>query len=187
MSGHTTFRYTAVVAFLICYTTILLGGNVMASDSGLACPDWPTCHGTLLPALAGPTGIEYAHRIAGFLLAVSILFLAILALVYEARRPVLRKASAAALGLVVGQALLGGLVVESSLGVGLVLTHLALATALFGLLLFIAMLANLREIPPHWIAWLQRASGEEAGRSEPGGLAEAPASGWEAPRAGEAP
>jgi heme a synthase len=160
MSGHDRFRYVAAGAFLLCYVTILLGGNVMASDAGLACPDWPTCHGTLWPVLSGPTGVEYAHRIAGFFLSVVVLGLAILGWAYEATRPVLRRMAVGALALVVGQALLGGLVVESGLGIGLVLVHLTLATFLFGLLLLLALLANLREIPPHWIAWAHRVAEE---------------------------
>ena len=38
--------------------------------------------------------------------------------------------------------------VESQLEVPLILVHLALATALFGLLLVLALLSNLRELPP---------------------------------------
>jgi hypothetical protein len=65
--------------------------------------------------------------------------------------------SLVSLGLVVTEALLGGLVVKSSLQVPLVLTHLAIATALFGILLVIALLANLREMPARWVAWARRA------------------------------
>lgn len=160
MSGHDRFRAAAAVAFLLCYVTILLGGNVMASDSGLACPDWPTCHGSYLPSLQGPTGIEYTHRLAAFFLSVSILLLALLGIAYERGRPALRNLSLLSLGLVVAQALLGGVVVESNLVVGVVLLHLALATALFGLLLLLALLANLNQIPPRWAAWARRAAQE---------------------------
>lgn len=160
MRGHDLFRYGAAVAAALCYLTILLGGNVMASDSGLACPDWPTCHGTLVPPLTGPTGIEWAHRLSALVLSLAILALTSLALLFERTRPVLLRLTLASLGTVIGQALLGGVVVTSDLAVGLVLFHLGLATALFGILLLLVLLANLREIPRRWIDWARRAADE---------------------------
>lgn len=158
MRGHDLFRYAAIGALLLCYTAILLGGNVMASDSGLACPDWPTCHGTFAPPLTGGTGIEWAHRISAAILSSAIVGLTVLGLLFERSRPVLLRLSFAALASVVAQAALGALVVESDLTVGLVLAHLALATALFGILLLLVLLANLREVPRRWVEWARRAA-----------------------------
>lgn len=168
MKRRSIFGIASLVAFALCYATILLGGNVMASDSGLACPDWPTCHGTFLPALNGPTGIEYAHRLAAGFLSLSVLFLTLAALRFERARPVLQRLSAAALGLVVAQALLGEVVVASELTVAIVLLHFFLATILFGLLLLLAALGNLREVPKRWITWAWHASeGSEMPRPDP--------------------
>jgi heme A synthase len=158
--GHQIFRYASIAAFVVCYVTILLGGNVMASDSGLACPDWPTCHGSLAPPLSGATGIEWSHRVSAAVLSVSIGALTSLALVFERRRPVLLQLTALASATVVGQALLGGWVVESGLTVGVVLLHLALATALFAILLILVVLANMKELPRRWLDWALRASDE---------------------------
>jgi heme A synthase len=74
---------------------------------------------------------------------------------------VLRGLSICAALLVAAQAFLGGLVVETDLVVGIVLLHFLLATILFGLLLLLAFLANLREIPKRWAAWAERAADEE--------------------------
>ena len=161
MRGHRLFRYATVAAVLVCYATILIGGNVMASDSGLACPDWPTCHGTLAPPLSGGTGIEWAHRLSALVLSVSIAFVTALALLAERRRPILVRLSLAASCLVVAQALLGGVVVESDLLVGVVLVHLALATALFALLVFLALLANFRDVPKRWLDFARHATEEQ--------------------------
>ena len=160
MRGHDLFRYAAVGAFLLCYLTILLGGNVMASDSGLACPDWPTCHGSLTPPLSGSTGVEWSHRLAALVLSVATGAVLVLGALFERSRPVLLRIAVAAFGTVVGQALLGGLVVESDLTVAIVLMHLALATVLFGLLLVLALLANLRDIPRRYLEWAVRAADE---------------------------
>lgn len=173
MDGHRWFGLAAAVAVAACYVTILIGGNVMASDSGLACPDWPTCHGTFTPPLSGGSGIEWAHRLSAVVLSATIAVLAILGLAFERGRPVLRRMALGAAGLVVAQALLGGAVVESDLVAGVVLLHLALATALFAVLLVLALLANLRDIPRAWVDFARRAAeelppSEQLARARPG-------------------
>ena len=162
MRGHDLFRSVALVAALLCYSTILLGGTVMASGDGLGCPHWPTCYANdnLAPHVQGAAQVEWSHRVSAFFLALAVLALTILGVAYERQRRVLLGLSVGALGLVIAEALLGGLVVESSLSVVLVLGHLALATALFGLLLVIALLANLREMPRRWVDWARRATEE---------------------------
>jgi heme a synthase len=162
MRGHDLFRCATLFAVVLCYSTILLGGNVMASDNGLACPHWPSCYGNnnFLPAFQGGAAVEWSHRVFAFFLGVSVAILALLGVAFERGRPALLRLSLGALGLVVTEALLGGLVVESQLAVALVLTHLAIATALFGLLLVLTLLANLREMPRRWIAWARRAVDE---------------------------
>jgi heme A synthase len=168
--GHDLFRYAAVVACVLCYVTIILGGNVITTDNGLACPDWPTCfgNGNLLPALSPGAAIEWSHRVAAFVLSMSVLVLSLLGVALERGRRVLQRLGFAALGLVVGEALLGGVVIESSLLPGIVLLHLAIATVLFGVLLILAVLANLRDVPRRWIEWARRAAEEaSAGPSRP--------------------
>jgi heme A synthase len=160
MNGHDLFRYLSLAAVLTCYAAILLGGNVMASDSGLACPDWPTCHNSFAPPLVGATGIEWAHRLGALTLTIVIVLLLGAAWLYERGRPVLRRLAVAASAIVVAQAVLGGVVVVSGLAIAIVLLHFALATILFGTLLLLTFLANLREIPPRWIHWAWRATEE---------------------------
>ncbi|MGD0719059.1 MAG: COX15/CtaA family protein [Thermoplasmata archaeon] len=176
MRGHDLFRYAGLAALLACYVTIILGGNVIASDSGLGCPSWPSCNGTfnLLPSASGASAVEWAHRVSAFFLAVVIVILSAFALAYERRRPVLLKLSLFSLALVVALALLGGAVVESSLDISLVLLHFALATILFGVLLVLVLLSNLRSLSRRWVNWAVKASEEQefdpyapAGSGEP--------------------
>ncbi len=159
MRGQDLFRYAAVLACILCYVTIILGGNVITTDNGLACPHWPTCfgNGNYFPTVTGGAAVEWSHRVSAFVLSVSILGLALLGLAFARGRRILMRLSLLALALVVGEALLGGLVIESSLKAEIVLLHLAIATALFGILLIVAVLANLRQLPRRWIDWARRA------------------------------
>jgi heme A synthase len=162
MRGHDLFRIAAIYAAVLCYCTILLGGTVMASGVGLSCPRWPTCYGNgnLLPSLVGGAAIEWSHRVSAFVLSLSVLILTLLGVAYERHRPVLLRLSLLSLALVVVEALLGAEVVATGLVVVFVLVHLAVATGLFGLLLILVLLSNLRDVPRRWIEWARRAAEE---------------------------
>lgn len=158
MRGHTLFRALSIAALLACYVTILVGGNVIATGSGLGCSEWPACQGgQIVPPLSGAAAIEFSHRASAFFLSVFVLALTVAAFLWEGRRRQLIRLSTAALVTVVLEAVLGGVVVDSDLTVAIVLVHFAIATVLFALLLLIALLANVRELPPRWKAWARHA------------------------------
>ncbi|HEV2167168.1 MAG TPA: COX15/CtaA family protein [Thermoplasmata archaeon] len=182
MNGHRWFRLLSALSFGLTYVTMLLGGNVIASGSGLACPDWPTCDGSIFASFQGAVGIEWSHRVAALALSLSILALAVLAVAVESRRPVLRTLSLISLGLVVLLALVGGLVIESQLAIVVVLLHFGLATVLFGVLLVLMVLANLREVPKRWIDFAWRAS-ESRSPADPEAAPSPVASGGRSPAA----
>src|ERR1041384_2564730 len=50
---------TASATFLL----ILIGGLVHGTGSSLACPDWPTCYGTMMPKMEGGVLVEHSHRL----------------------------------------------------------------------------------------------------------------------------
>ena len=45
-----------LAASLSMFGLIVLGSVVRTTGSGLACPDWPTCYGTLMPKMVPPVG-----------------------------------------------------------------------------------------------------------------------------------
>lgn len=127
-------RGLALLSSLATYALIVLGGTVRATDSGLACPDWPRCHGQLIPPLETQILIEYSHRLAAASVGILIVGTAVAAwLWYRDNRFVLMGATVAAALLVV-QVLVGGVTVRLELPDTIVALHLAIALILLAVL-----------------------------------------------------
>lgn len=106
---------------------LYLGSVVHATESSLACPDWPTCFGTMVPEMTGGVFWEHLHRlVAGGLLLLWGLA-TWLAKKETTDRPWIFKASIAGVVLLLVQSLFGGLTVIYRLPDLVSTTHLALA------------------------------------------------------------
>src|SRR5438309_2318855 len=102
----------AIAASAATYLLILIGGLVHGTGSSLACPDWPTCYGTMMPKMEGGVLVEHSHRLAAG--TVMILTLVLTIAMFASKQPLhrrLRPFAALAMSLVVAQALLGGITV----------------------------------------------------------------------------
>lgn len=135
-------RYATVcVGATLCL--IFIGGLVTSTGSALAVPDWPLAFGHLIPKLEGGVRFEYGHRVAAGMVSVLTLGLAVWAGRREPR-PAVRRMAYGAVGLVVFQAVLGGLTVLRQLPLALAVTHAATAQAFFCLIVAIAAIMNPR-------------------------------------------
>src|SRR6185369_6494646 len=97
-------RYAQVtlVALIALSMIVLTGAGVRLTGSGLGCPDWPKCYGGTTPPLESHAVIEYTNRLITGIVALA----------------------------VIGQAILGALVVKYHLAPGLVMSHFILSMML---------------------------------------------------------
>ncbi len=63
----------ASVASWLVLGQVALGGWVSSSGAALACPDFPTCHGSWLPRMEGLIGIHYGHRLGAYVVTLVVL------------------------------------------------------------------------------------------------------------------
>ncbi|MBI5355397.1 MAG: COX15/CtaA family protein [Candidatus Aenigmarchaeota archaeon] len=122
------------------FILMLIGAYVTQSGSGLACPDWPTCHGKIIPELRGPVLIEYTHRVFASLSGVLIFLTSYLVWKYHKHDKNLSKLAVATPLALVVQVFLGAFSVQSELNPLIVTAHLGIAITIFGLLLSTTLL-----------------------------------------------
>ncbi|OGO51258.1 MAG: hypothetical protein A2148_09460 [Chloroflexi bacterium RBG_16_68_14] len=134
----TNFRWLILVTCVATYALIVLGSVVRVTGSGDACPDWPRCRGDLLPPLESDVLIEFSHRLLASLVGFLVLATAVAAWRWQRRAPAVVWGATAAVALVGGQIVLGGVTVLNDLPSSMVMAHLALASALLATLLAIA-------------------------------------------------
>jgi len=158
------FRALSVAAAVATYALVVLGGVVRVSGSGLGCPDWPLCHGRLLPPLDLHAIIEYSHRTAATLTSTLVVLTAVVAWIAWRKRRDLVVPATLAVGLLAVQVVLGAITVRLELPPIIVLAHLATAMALLGAVCVTAV-AALMPAPaePADVQSARRARGAAAG------------------------
>jgi heme A synthase len=138
------FRAFSLVGAALAFTLAVLGSWVRINGAGMTCPDWPLCHGQLIPSLAGGVVFEWTHRLVAFV--VGWVVLATLFLAWRERKRI--AGLTAAIGFVAGvfvlQVCLGGLTVFLSNSPWSVVVHWAAAMLLLAGLTALAILATVQ-------------------------------------------
>jgi cytochrome c oxidase assembly protein subunit 15 len=125
-------RYAQVTAVALgaLALIVLTGAGVRLTGSGLGCPDWPKCYGGTSPPLETHAIIEFSNRILTAFVGIAVIAAAVLAFFRRPYRWHLALFGALLPLGVIGQAILGGLVVRYHLAPGLVMSHFILSMML---------------------------------------------------------
>ncbi len=121
----------SVSTVIAAYFLIIFGSQVRVTDSGMGCPDWPLCDGSLGPLHQFHAIMEQTHRYIAAVVTVLVFTTAVLAWRSRTRPAALRPAAFTA-GVVVLQVGLGALTVVAGNSAPTVAAHLLTGLALLG-------------------------------------------------------
>ncbi len=135
-----TLRRLSAAAVAVALGTVMLGSWTRINGAGMTCPDWPLCHGMLVPSLADGTVWEWTHRLLAFAVAPLVIAVMIAAWRVRDRSPLILPGLGAIGALFVVQCLLGAATVHLSNSPASVVLHwgtaMAFIAALCAMLLF---------------------------------------------------
>jgi heme a synthase len=139
-------RGLTLSAALLTVFAAFMGSYVRGRGAGLACPDWPLCYGQIIPEdMDAQIFLEWFHRTV--VLTLSLLVVSTAALAWRWRLPQ-RFLALLVFGLLIVQAVMGGLTVLIKLDVLVVALHQAFALVFFGTLVALTILVfQLAEVP----------------------------------------
>jgi cytochrome c oxidase assembly protein subunit 15 len=124
------YAKVTLVALAALSLIVLTGAGVRLTGSGLGCPDWPKCYGGTVPPLESHAVIEYGNRVLTGFVGFAVIAASVLAWFRRPFRGHLALFGALLPLGVVGQAILGALVVKYHLAPGLVMSHFILSMLL---------------------------------------------------------
>lgn len=142
---------TALATVILTILLIALGAYVRASHSGLGCPDWPTCHGGVVPPNGRHPIIETSHRYVGTIVGVLVIATALLAWRHYRRTPFVLWTAIACVPLVGVQGILGAITVVRELPPEIVATHLLFAMLVLSCEIAVVVAMYLED--PDHLAW----------------------------------
>ncbi len=135
MTRVQALHVTTVLATLLLIT---IGSIVRTTESGLGCPDWPLCHGQIIPPAEKTAIIEWTHRTVASIVGLLVVASTLIALRDHRNDRLVFWIAIPVLPLLAIQAWLGKITVERELPPEVVATHLSTALILLGLLALIA-------------------------------------------------
>jgi heme a synthase len=122
-------RFSVLLA-IATFFLIIAGAAVTSNEAGLSVPDWPLSYGKVMPEMKDGVFYEHGHR----MVASTVGFLTVIMAVWlwlKEPRTWMKKLGLAALGLVIGQGVLGGLTVLFLLPKPVSIGHACMAQLFF--------------------------------------------------------
>lgn len=130
-----TVQWAAFLALAMAVVLVVTGGAVRLTGSGLGCPTWPKCTGdslTTTSAMGFHGVIEFGNRMLTYVLCAAVGWAIITARAEKPWRRSVTRLGWAQFWIVMGNAVLGGIVVLVGLNPYTVAAHFLLTSALIG-------------------------------------------------------
>jgi cytochrome c oxidase assembly protein subunit 15 len=137
-----TLRRLALGAGLVALGTVVLGSWTRINGDGETCPDWPLCHGSVVPSMVDGTIWEWMHRLLAFFVAPLVVALVIGGWRQRARSPFIAPTIAVIAILFLAQVLLGAATVRLANSPMSVVLHWGTAMAFIAALSAMAIFAT---------------------------------------------
>jgi cytochrome c oxidase assembly protein subunit 15 len=127
-----------ILITVLIFANIIFGPLVRATDSGLACPDWPLCHGKFIPEYSFQIAMEVGHRFYSGAIGI-LIFWGFLWIFFTNSLKSLRLLATLSIFFLGTQVTLGALTVTKLLDPATVNLHLLNAVLLLAICLTISM------------------------------------------------
>lgn len=143
-----TFQTLAFATLILLSVIIVTGGAVRLSQSGLGCPDWPTCQGTQFVAAdrIHPM-IEFVNRIITILCSILVALAAFSSFIRTPKRKDLIWLSMGLVAGIAAEIVLGGITVLEKLAPPFVMAHMILALVIVWNALVLYRRASTKDVP----------------------------------------
>jgi heme A synthase len=135
------FRALVIAGAAVAFGLAMLGSWTRINGAGMTCPDWPLCHGAVVPVLRGGVVLEWMHRLLAFVETFVVAALVVSGLRLRSRIPVLGPMLAALAAVFVLQVLLGGATIFLANSPLSVMFHWGTAMLLLAVLTSLAVVA----------------------------------------------
>ena len=147
----------ALCSVAAVYILIIYGSHVRVTDSGMGCPDWPLCKGSIGPFQGFHAFMEQTHRYLAAIVSILVIATWYLASRLRTRLAAIRPALFT-VAIVVVQIILGAITVFASNGAPTVAAHLLAGLALLGgatITAVAALVAKRESASPRlgWLSW----------------------------------
>lgn len=119
----------------------MLGSWTRINGAGMSCPDWPLCHGAVVPVLHGGVALEWLHRLLAFFETFLVVGLVTTGLRLRSAIPALGRILVALVVVFVLQVLMGGATIVLANSALSVMIHWGTAMLLLAVLSSLAVVA----------------------------------------------
>lgn len=132
-------------ALALLFILLIWGNAVSGLKAGLACPDWPLCHGEIIPPFRWDIYVEFSHRVIGGITSIVLFILCYRR--FRAYEKNYRILPLLVVLLLLFQIVLGGIVVLAKLPVNLTTIHFTNAIIIFSITLYMVYFDGIRQKP----------------------------------------